>query len=394
MPLKTALAIPLLALLCACTGSTQAPVRPSVDLAITDFSDPGATVARPEPVALAQPDSGATPAALNTTVGAPEPATDAQPTGRRVVVDTVVGQINGKPIYAEEFYRESADYWREQSTRVSSREWTQEIAADSQSRLMTQVREELLLAEFRANLTKQQKQGLLAFVENLRKQAVSGAGGSEQELAKRIREEYGEKVDDYIKRQAEREIIIQQLRATIVKRVQVSTRDVELYYKRHIDEFRPQPLAVIRKIRLDQSDDQARDTLEALIAAGDFPIDGSSVDEIQLDPEGREATVFYAIDPLNHAARTLRPGEVAGPFEVGTGLWWLTLEELREQPQRSLYDVQLQIEETIRDQRLRQEESRYFERLLARSNVSEFQEMLAGLLEYATDRLYLPGNGG
>ncbi len=395
-PRPITLLIPLSALaLGACQSSPGAESSPraAVTLSVADFADASATVTRPEPVET-EPTRVASNPDLSTSVGAP--GRDNTPrTGERVVMDRVVGQVNGKPIYAEQFYRDSERRWREESKTKSQREWANDLSEYTQATLYRTIREELLLAEFRSSLTQQQKAGVLSFVEGLRKEEIRLAGGSEAAARRKFLEEQGIDLDEGIKNKAEREFIFQQLRSSIGRRVQVSSRDIELYYNRNIRQFKPLPVYVFRQV-FTEKDNEARVAELTDIFSSDAPVPESLgiVSRVELDEGGVENASFFSAEWLNEHARTLRPGESAGPIERGDNLWWLHLDAIEQGPQLDLYDVQLQIEQAIRTQRFGEEESRYFEKLLERSNVSEINTMIEKLMDYAIARLYVPDDKG
>mgnify|MGYP001794379056 CR=1 FL=1 len=386
---------PLIAGCSAPSSSTTTTDRSAQPLAVTDFAAARAVAPRTTPDT--QRDDNApvlvNQGPLTARVGAPTlPGSPGGEQGERVVIDRVVGQINGKPIYAEAFYRDSARRWIEESKTLSAREWSTNIQAFTERELYRQVREELLLAEFRSRLTEPQRQGVLAFVEGLRAETVREFGGSEQRANQQFLRDQGITLDDAIRNRAEREFIFQQLRNTISRRVQVSSRDIELYYNRNLDTYPPAPVATIRQA-FSSAANEARvaELAEAFASPDPLPEGLGVTTTVTLDRAGPQATRFYAPDELNDAARSLTEGDSAGPIALGDNVWFLRLESVDRPEQRSLYDAQLEIEETIRQERLVEEEAVYFERLLARSNVSTINTMIARLLEYAIERLYQPG---
>ncbi|MEM1423288.1 MAG: peptidylprolyl isomerase [Planctomycetota bacterium] len=393
----------LLATALLLAGCSSSPDTRSADtdrtpqrLDVADFADADATAPRREAPAPAEPER-ATPTRLTTSIGSPSiPTTGVDPSGERLVIDRVVGQINGKPIFAQEFYRASARRWIEESKTLPVREWSTNLREFTERELYRRVREELLLAEFRASLSEPQRQGVLAFVEGIRTGIVDEFGGSEQRANRSFLDDQGITLDEAIRNRAEREFIFQQLRGTISNRVQVSSRDIELYYNRNIDEYQPQPVATLRQAFAPADNQERIDELATLFASDSpLPENLGVVRNVTLDRGGD--TRFFAPDELNDAAASLRPGEHAGPVAMGSSVWFIRYESRTQDEQRSLYDAQLEIEETLRQERLIEEEAKYFERLLARSNVSTINTMIAKLLDYAIERLYQPeedGGGG
>lgn len=367
-------------------GTRAAEARPARTVTLNDFADPNATapvVVQTSGPALRVPAGG-----FQSSVGAPTLADGAGATGERITIDAVVGQINGAPVYAEEFFRDSERRWREQSRRQSPRAWTEELQEYTNARLFNIVRDELLLGEFRASLNAAQRQGVLAFVENLREQRISEAQGSEQIAIARSLEEEGIDLDTAVQREAEREFVLTQLRQSIGRRVQVSSRDIELYYRRNIAKYQPLPVATVRMITIDADDPERLAEVNAILESGDIPEDLGSTSDYPLEEGGMRAFSPYSVDALNDAVRPLRAGQHSAPVLIGERVRILRLDAVSSPEHRTLYDAQLEIEQAIRTERLLEEEQRYFLRLLERSNVSEMNDMLVRLLTYATERFW------
>lgn len=386
-----ALAGTLSSTLTGCAGNSSESAAPAgVALTTADFADPSAP-APPRATATMPTQEAQRPGARpRTTVGAPT-VTGTAENGERVLVDAIVGQVNGVPVFAEEFYRDSRARWISAAERMPPRQWTTEIRNYTQERLFNFMRDELLLAEFRASLNPQQRQGVLNFVEDLRENIISGQGGGSTEQAEQwARENEGVSLDELVERQAEREFIIAQLRTAISNRVQVSTRDIEFYYNRNIEKYQPPAQAVIRQVqKLARDEDQIAAFNQTIAETGSIPDDEGQIVRVALK-DGAPAEELFGSEELNSALADLRPGRPVGPITSGSLAYWFELEEIDQPEGQSLYDVQLEIEEILQSQRLREEETRYFERLFERSNVSDMNEMISGLLNYAVERFYAP----
>ena len=396
-------------------ATEPSPDRPrAVELGARDFLDETFTAARP---AAAASDAGAsrpTLEAADVTVepggpeGAvaasamrPEPAPPielaASDVEERLAVDQLVGQINGVPVYANEFFRDMDARLRAEAQRQSLERWLPATRQDIQRKLVDTMRDELLLAEFQTSLTPQQRVGVLAFIDDIRNNIRRGLGGSEQEAESSLLDSENMTLDEYVRSLAERQFILQQLRKELSNRVQVSFREVQRYYERNVDEFVPAPVASLRIIRVTGAAGASR--VESALASGEpfaevaaresaWRPDAGNLHEVEVDRAGLAATTFFRPEELNGAAASLSPGESAGPIELGSSTWWIRLDEVRREPGQTLYEAQREIEQRLRAQKLQEEEQRYFAELLERSSVTEVPVMVDRLLRFAAERYY------
>src|SRR5690606_25770339 len=80
--------------------------------------------------------------------------------GELVVIDSLVGEVNGRPIYAEQFFAPIDAYLRDRAGRLNATEFDRELDLVIQTQLRTVVQNELFLAQARAGLTPEEQQGL------------------------------------------------------------------------------------------------------------------------------------------------------------------------------------------------------------------------------------------
>jgi len=328
---------------------------------------------------------------------APAPAPQ-EPVIERVMIDSVVGHINGRPVFASEFFEPMEARLRAQSQTLSSREWIQMAQREIRGRLRDLIRDELLLAEFESSLSIEQRSGLLHFVSQIRENLVSQSRGSAELLAQKLQEEEGVTIDEKVEEERRKALIREQLRAQLGDKAYVPWRDVLLQYKQDEAIYNPAPTARLRMIQVNADDTEAIERVEAALADrlpfaeiaqrnSAFRPDEGGLYEVELSGDSYEESRIFAPDELNDTAVKLSPGEHAGPVETSSGrrLAWLYLEEI-ERDSVSLYDVQFAIYEALRDERLLEEEAKYFQSLIDRSSLSPIQEMERRLVEIASTR--------
>ncbi|MBX3322960.1 MAG: hypothetical protein KF757_08215 [Phycisphaeraceae bacterium] len=320
-----------------------------------------------------------------------------------VLVEAKVGDVNGKPIYANEFLEPMAARLAAEAERRPRGQWVPWAMTEIERRLQDIVTDELLRAEALARLTPEQKQGLRYFLANARADLASGAAGSRSLAQKRLAEEQGMTEDEFI-RSREQETLI---RATIMReinnRVNVSWRDIEQRYQRDRKTFNPPPTAVFRLIRVPNSSAEGvafvRDSLArgesfdvvADASESNYKPETGGIDRFEFEGEFADAA-FFGSDVLNSVARTLSPGSHSDAFELGSSTAWLKLVEITTQS-ISLYDAQLVIQQQLFTERRSRELERFLSRLQQRASFTSLTDMRDQLFIIADRRYGSPSAG-
>lgn len=314
-------------------------------------------------------------------------------------VDAVVGQINGRPVFASEFFAPMDARLRAEAARLPPNQWRQTAIQTIGRAVVDRMNEELVLAEFQAQLTPETRQGLFSFVERMRQEIVAENLGSESLAGRRLQEAEGLTLDEKVKQQRDREIIRAQLGRAIRDRVYVSWREVELAYERDYDLYNPAPIARLRMIQA--SDPEKAASVREALASGrsfeevarefsDFRSEEGGLWTIELDRAGYAGTRIFAPDELNEVASTLEPGEVSDEFEWSGSRVWLTLDAIETPPGKSLYEAQHEIYQRLQQQRVGEEEMAYLARIRGRGSMTDVETMVFRLLEIAEER-YIAG---
>lgn len=355
----------------------------------------------------AAPDRG--PADVAAVPGRPEerPNPEARPGGPGVLIDGVVGQINGKPVYIGEFLGQMESRLRQEveRTRGDRRAWDRVASEVIGAALVDRVRNELLLAEARAMLTPEQRRGLLAFMTNIRENIAARFGGSPELAGERLREAAPElyaTLDERVKEERDLAMLRMLLDKHVTPRIIVSWRDVQNEYERNIERFQPPPTATVRLIRVPASDEARIAEVDSALREGRAFADiaASELNDFlrsaggRLDPvriEGSLAdTQLVTFPNVDAAARRLEPGSFAGPIRDGASVYWVLLEEIRQSPGVSLEEAQLELQSTLRQRRERRESERFFREIFERGSKTDIEQMAARLLEIAGDRIFVP----
>src|SRR5690606_31929784 len=146
------------------------------------------------------------------------------------VIDEMVGQINGRPVYAAEFLSTLDDQLSAQAIDMSREEWIREASRVIQNQLLERIRDELLIAEFNASLTYEQRIGLFAFVEQIQQGIIDRDLGSAARADERLQDQENISLRGKAEAEFNREVVSEQLEREVNRKIQVSWRDIERYY--------------------------------------------------------------------------------------------------------------------------------------------------------------------
>lgn len=326
--------------------------------------------------------------------------------GGEVVVDTLVGQVNGRPIYADEFFGAPGYGQRMRELALRSRDlesWQREAVQLIARDLRDLIDNELVLREAERPFTEPDSPGLLFVFDRIQEAIVRRTGGSELEADERTRETAGVGLYESARDFARRELVRAHVESVVGPRVNVTRRHVEQAYERNIEQFRPPATAVFRIIRLDASDEAGRAEVARRLAEGEAFASVADDESLNPYPASRQERVIageygdeamFARGSWNAAAAGLEAGEWAGPIETEEHVAWIQLESLEREEGVSLYEAQLRIERGEELRMRTRESEKYLRRLRERGSISDEREMLLRLLDFATERYYEQARGG
>lgn len=408
-PLRVLLALmPSLALAACAAPREQAPGRAEAPIAAADFANPSISrtpEAPTPPPTIPMEKASAGVGDIKVSVVAPDvhATMPKAPTGseeQTFVVDQMVGQINGKPIYADEFFKTMDARLRQEAARLPLQKWVAQVKKDVGGALWDEVRDQLYLSEFQTSLTQEQRMGVRAFIEDLRHNIQRSYGGSSEVANEKLQQQEGVTLRQKVQNEADQEFIRAQLRSSIAQRIQVSFKDIQLYYQQNYDRFHPVPVAVFRVIRVPLSSTKRVDEVESRLASGESPVDVAAdlsdwatddhnMYRIKIGEGGFAKTTFWGAEALNTATQALKPGQITPRIDVGSRAWWIYLDDIDAPPSQTLYEAQVEIEQEIQNARFAQEQQRYLKSLMSKANMTRFDEMVKRLVAYAVERYYV-----
>jgi hypothetical protein len=398
---------------CGCAGLNVHLGRGPRPVSLAEFSgDPavmGRDEARIDPVAPAPPAPAAPTEATAPASDRAQPAPDqppapgasaAQPAvpggrgldepGTVLVVDSLVGEINGRPIYADQFFTPIEDRLRAAAARSSRSAFEREAAEVIAGTLRQVALNELFLAEAEASLTAEQQQGLLAWLRELE---ISKGGGTRTGAESRLNQQLGVGLEERVGELRDQQLIRYLWNERIESRVIVSWWDVLREYRRRSGEFNPPASATLGRIRLTDAE-QVASTTRAFaegrgfsdVATGLGMPDGGRWQTFKLGPEGLAG--IELAEPIRRHVQGLAVGETAGPFAVGNSTWWLHLIELSAPSALGVYDpaIQHRLHLEVQNRRRVQEQVRLIQSLTSGDIDQRLALMARRLLEIAVAR--------
>lgn len=381
--------------------------RPKVErtLTVSEFYNSSAKAEHPAP--LVKPEVAA--ASDNSTSGGVEAPVNATSVpavaGDKVALPAVVshaglvGQVNGRPIYVSEFFAPIENQLRIWGTEKSRRDFISEAYPLIKRQLAELVKNELVYAEAEASLTENERVGLRNLLQQLEGDVTRTRGRVAQN--ERMRAETGLGVDEVLELERRRQLVMFKIQSAIRKRVIISWRDVQRYYRDHQAEFNP-PASIQLRLLSAKADDPARcKQIEQSLADGYLfstlaeehttilASRGGLMEPVLLN-KGIQGTALTAWPEVDKLVRTLKKGEYGGPVTVGDLSIWVYIENLDDGSGRSLYEVQHEIENRLFQERYREEEQKFLAELFARGNMDDFDNMSILLLDIAMQRWAAP----
>ena len=320
--------------------------------------------------------------------------------GQRWPVESLVGQINGRPIFAEEIFRqiEAAVLLAAQDPNPDNAR--KRVDALVRNAFRQQMDSELVLAEAESRLTPEMRQGLLGWLRDLQETTIAQRGGSRASAEEALREDMQMTVEEFVEFQKNRELTRDILRRKVEPRIVVSWRDVERLYAARRSAFAPDPVYRLGRIRLSK-DTQADkvDLARRLLAEGKpFP---EVADAVGMPEHGLWQTVKLVdgrmnlsdlTEDLQKAIAPLSPGKVSEPVEQRASISWYSVIGADAPPSVSIFDrdLQLALRGELQATQERIEQARYIQSLQKRWLGTSIAKMEIRLVQIARERYLDP----
>lgn len=325
-----------------------------------------------------------------------------------VQVDAIVGAINGKPVRASEFLTPLSGVLSAKKIEAGmTREaWRMFAVRTISERLSAEIRDELLVTAGMADLTPPEREQLSVYMLGERRKIVALFRGSEEAADRALREKGLGGLAEVMK-EKKREFVIARIKELrIFSRIQVSMRDIEVYYRQHPERFDSPSQYVFRLIEASTADADRVHKIAARLASGDafadvassslntfHAADGGKLSKPHESATPQASAAFFGVAPLNEAAQKVKVGAWIGPIEDQGTTYWMFLDEIVDR-RMTLFDAQIEIEDEIRNERANEEFRRYLFDLLSKGSYTSIDQMALALLKIAEDQLWGPSPTG
>jgi hypothetical protein len=325
---------------------------------------------------------------------------DAQlPINQKWPVDSLVGQVNGKPLYASEFLKTREDRIitiAADPDRMKARNQVVQIISEAFDQYVNNL---LIISEAEAMIPKEGQEGVLAWLKDLQEKEIANRGGSRADAQRSIEEEFpGTTIEEFMNRQKNQALAGDLLNRRVRPRTIVSWRDVERLYDQNSATYNPLPTIRIGRIAVLKSNQAQVDQVKASFAQGktfsqvaaDLKIsDGGFWREMTI-PKGGIDAIADLVDDMKTRIKALELNKIDGPIESKTQMIWLTLISSQQEKARSIFDppLQMQLRRQIENQRYGMETQRYYANLRTRWVASDLESMKMRLISIALTRYF------
>ena len=319
--------------------------------------------------------------------------------GVRWPVDGLVGQINGRPVFAAEFFMPIEDRLIRMAADAGPVESQRAIISLVHERWMTFVNSELVIAEAESGMDIQMQQGLFAWLSDLEQEVTAQRGGTRFGAEQSLMEDTGLTMEEFLEQQRKLGLAGQLIRKKVEPRAIVSWRDIEQVYQADIDLYVPPSRVVMgRIILLNRRDAERIEQVKSAFAQGRSFREVAAEIGVKDDGEWRTFTLtdenLEGLADLKQEVREalvgLRLDQATVPIEGRTSTAWYSVLGFIEPPARSIFDpgVQLSIRGQLEALRYDDEERKYLESLRRRWVNDEIQKMELRLIDIALRRYW------
>ncbi|MEY5032267.1 MAG: hypothetical protein RL354_1298 [Planctomycetota bacterium] len=313
-------------------------------------------------------------------------------------VDALVGQINGRPIFADSFFEPIAEELVAAASNPDRAVGRQQFVGAVKALFKRTVDNELIVAEAESQLSPEQQQGLFAWVRSIQEETIAERGGSRAAAEASLASEEDKSLDEFLAQRRDVALAMRLLNQRIEPRAIVSWREVLQAYERDVKVYNPPRQIRIGRIQLDPATEAERVArVEAMVAegkpfsaiVGELGIaNGGLWQSSDLGDEGIDGL------PLTDAVKSRikdLPVDRVSPSLQQRGLTsWFAVLSIDQPVARSVYDMDLQLAITaqLRDIRRAIERQRYIGTLRSRWVTDDISAMEERLVAFALERYW------
>ncbi|MEX0886267.1 MAG: peptidylprolyl isomerase [Phycisphaeraceae bacterium] len=309
----------------------------------------------------------------------------------RYQLDAMVGQVNGRPIFARRVLGPIEEQLASLGRGLPEPVFREEVAGLIADQLEQLVTHALILGEAERDLSDRERQGVAHMVHQHERELIRRHGRGSRAVADTVlRDRTGRNLDQSLRDFREQIIVDRHVRTNLWPRINVTRRHIARHYEENRETYQPPAVRTLRLVVVGDATEASavRERIDAGETFADVAADGS-LNAYRAHAGGRievRGDQPLAHDALNAAMRALEVGEHVGPIEAGGSYWFVSLENIEQAPGRSLRDVQLEIAARLERQQFDRLSRRYRDALYEAGSYNSIPEMAHALLEIAVVR--------
>ncbi|MBB48916.1 MAG: hypothetical protein CMJ33_10365 [Phycisphaerae bacterium] len=319
--------------------------------------------------------------------------------GRRWPIDGLVGQINGRPVFAAEFFVPIEDRLLNIGRQGTPEQTRAAILEIVRQRFNQFVNSELVIAEAESDMTPQMQEGLFGWLADLKQEVTAQRGGTSFGAEQSLLDETGLNMEEYIEQQRKLGLAGQLLRQKVEPRAIVSWRDVEQAYQAELSTYQPPRKVRIGRILLLNSRDgmQIEATRQAFAngdgftaVARELGVKDDGLWRTFTLEDGSIAGITDLAQTVRDALESVRIDEATRAVEGRSSTSWYSILAYETPPTQSIFDsdVQLLIRNQLESFAYDTEESNYLNSLRRRWVNDDIRKMEIKLMQLALRRYW------
>jgi hypothetical protein len=316
--------------------------------------------------------------------------------GQTVIVDSLIGQVNGRPIFADEILSPLMSQLNAEYKKRPWPDFRMVLVQLVSQQIEAVLRNELFLAEARASLSEQEQMGFLAWMNNFRGEEIGRRGGVQSEANSQMLAEEGKTIDEYVKQQEEQALIQHLLSKQVNPNAVVSWRDVERAWDQQQGDYNKKSTVTLGRIRLRtegneeqlkliQAEFEAGDPFAVVATSAGMPDDGVW-DTFEMGPGG--VTDIELAEFYKPHLEGLESGQTSAPFERGPRTMWISVIDVNQPEVHSLFDQEIQqsLYQEISNRRYHEAQNEFVNSLMKKGIYDDLQAMQQKLIDIALSR--------
>lgn len=315
------------------------------------------------------------------------------------IMDAMVGQVNGQAIYASEIFKTDLDNAlsvianQVRNRKLTHIQFTEKARGLIHNELMALVRKKIMYAAALRELPPTSGRAIDAYVDQKEQEYIRKFGnGSKTAAEKNYLEKEGRTLEKEMSVFRHNVTVNEFIKKHITSKIHVSKKDIRLFYARNKKMFQKREKIKINLIRSVKPDDILTINKQLKEGISYLEIAKSQLNSFNRDSAGELDGLPSNLDNVLIEIKKLENtiGKYTAPVEDKNATWWAYISEYDFSPEQSLDQVQLWINNRLRQMQYNKYNAEKRNELFEKSKIKEeIPIMRNNLLNIARSR-YLP----